>query len=296
MFPSINGRMTSELWRDDVQHDKIGRRGVNWENAVRQLKSDPEQQELVLACYYDDPLLDAAQRFFVSGEWKATRALIGTAGGKALELGAGRGIASYALARDGWQTTALEPDPSDEVGAGAIASLARESGFDIEVVSARGEEMPFASNSFDIVYGRAVLHHAQDLSQLCSEAARVLKPGGKFLAVREHVISRRSDLQQFLDSHPLHRLYGGENAFLLDEYTQAIRGAGLRLHSVLNPFASPINYYPATREQIREIIARRLHFPAALVPDWSLALAGRALDSPGRLYAFVAFKNGEPDA
>ena len=42
---------------------------------------------------------------------------------QALDLGAGRGISSYALAREGWQVTALEPDPSMLIGAGAIRSL-----------------------------------------------------------------------------------------------------------------------------------------------------------------------------
>ena len=32
--------------------------------------------------------------------------------GRALDLGAGNGILSYALAREGWSVTAVEPDPS----------------------------------------------------------------------------------------------------------------------------------------------------------------------------------------
>lgn len=265
---------------------------MSWETAVRQLKADPAQQELVRACYYDDPLLDAAKRFHQSAEWDATRALIGAALGKALELGAGRGIASYALARDGWITTALEPDSSDEVGAGAIARLVQASGESIEIVTAHGEKLPFESSTFDLVYGRAVLHHAQSLTQLCKEAARVLKPGGMFLAVREHVISRHSDLQQFLDGHPLHRHYGGEHAFLRSEYIAAIRAAGLRMHRVFNPFESAINYHPSSRAQIRAMIARRLHVPASVLPYWTLTLAGMALKTPGRLYSFAASKDG----
>src|SRR6202040_1201267 len=123
------------------------------------------------------------------------------------------GISSYALARDGWRVTALEPDPSDVVGAGAIEQLAAVSNLPIEVVRDWGETLPFADATFDLVYGRQVLHHARDLRTLCAEMGRVLKSGGTFLATREHVIFRDADLAVFLAEHPLHRLYGGENAY-----------------------------------------------------------------------------------
>ena len=181
---------------------------MSWEAAVGRLQADPAQQALVQACFYDDPLLQAAQRYRASCEWMAVRKLIGEASGAALDVGAGRGIASFALARDGWKVTALEPDPSNVVGAGAIRGLARDAGLAIEVTETWGEQLPFSKASFALVHCRQVLHHARDLKQLCGELARVLAPGGLFLATREHVISRPEDLPAFLSSHPLHPLYG----------------------------------------------------------------------------------------
>src|SRR5262249_28824130 len=118
---------------------------MTWEQSVAWLRVQPDQVELVRACFFDDPLLAAAQRFHASSEWVATRALLPSPPGRALDMGAGRGIASYALAADGWQVTALEPDPSNLVGAGAIRALASESGNPIEVVEQWGETLPFAS-------------------------------------------------------------------------------------------------------------------------------------------------------
>jgi 2-polyprenyl-3-methyl-5-hydroxy-6-metoxy-1,4-benzoquinol methylase len=46
--------------------------------------------------------------------------------GKALEEGVGHGGASYALAREGFDVTWLEPDTSALVGAAAIHALATE--------------------------------------------------------------------------------------------------------------------------------------------------------------------------
>jgi SAM-dependent methyltransferase len=264
---------------------------LTWEAAVGRLKSAPDQRALVEACFYDDPLLAAAQRYHASSEWQALRALLGSSNGRVLDVGSGRGISAYAFAQDGWGVTALEPDPSLVVGAGAIRALAADSGLVIAVVQTWGEQLPFEAGHFDVVHCRQVLHHARDLAQLCREVARVLKPGGLLVATREHVISRREDLQTFLDNHPLHRHYGGEHAYLLDEYTGALSGAGLQVERVLNPYQSNINSYPETLQDIKRRWARKLRLPSgAWVPDALLSWAGSRSTVPGRLFTFVGRK------
>lgn len=267
---------------------------LSWEAAVASLKAQPAQRALVDACFYDDPLLQSAQRYHASTEWQAVRALLPvTAGaaGVALDVGAGRGIAAFALAKDGWRVTALEPDPSLQVGAGAIRALAQQAGLSIDVVQTWGEHLPFADATFDVVHCRQVLHHAKDLTQLCREVARVLKPGGRFIATREHVISSALDLPAFLDRHPLHRLYGGEHAYLLVEYLAAIRQAGICIEQVLNPYQSDINTYPETLLGIKRRWATRLRWPLPrLIPDALLSWVGARSQTPGRLYTFVGSK------
>ena len=266
-------------------------RHETWEEAVIWLKAQPDQAELVQACFFDDPLIDAAERYYASSEWEAVRKLAGPTGGRALDVGAGRGISSFALARDGWQVTALEPDPSAVVGAGAIDQLAVDAHFPIEVVKEWGEALPFPDASFDLVYGRQVLHHARNLPLLCAEMARVLKPGGIFLATREHVIFKDADLEIFLAGHPLHRLYGGENAYRLREYKSAIEDAGIRLTSVLNPWASAVNLYPRSTSELRKLIHARLPFvPESVIRPSILPRLGWLLRSPGTAYSFVGIR------
>lgn len=264
---------------------------LSWEQAVVSLREQPHSQELIEACFYDDPLLAAAQRYAASTEWLAVRHLIGQGPGSALDIGAGRGISSFALACDGWHVTALEPDDSAIVGGGAIRELAREAKLPITVVREWGEQLPFTDASFDLVHCRQVLHHARDLRRLCAEIGRVLKPGGRFIATREHVVSRPEDVPAFQAAHPLHRLYGGENAFLLSEYVGAIEGGGIALSQVLNPKQSDINLYPQTRADVKRRWAKKLGLPfPRLVPDALLSYVGAHDTAPGRLYSFFGKK------
>ncbi|MCA2001029.1 MAG: class I SAM-dependent methyltransferase [Chloroflexi bacterium] len=277
-----------------------------WENAVLWLRAQPERQELVRACYYDDPLLEAARRYEASEEWQAVCKILPNQAGGALDLGAGRGISSYALAKAGWKVDALEPDPSAIVGRGAIEQLAAESALPIRTLEGIAEQIPAQDETYDLVYGRQVMHHARNLQTMCGEVFRVLKPGGVWIATREHVISRRHDLAAFLESHPLHRLYGGENAFLLEEYLGAIRAAGLRITQIFGPYDSVINYFPETEAAMTERLhsSFRKYMGAAMTRFWlnekmpwtnwvNRFLARRAsrLDaSPGRLYTFLCRK------
>ncbi len=271
-----------------------------WEDAVRWLIEQQDQRDLVEACYYDAPLAGAARRYHASDEWRAVAAYFPPQRGRALDLGAGNGIASYALAVDGWTVTAIEPDPSDLVGAGAIRELARSEALPIEVVQEWGESLPLADAGFDLIFARQVLHHARSLPQLCRELHRVLKPGGRLIAVRDHVVTRDADLPAFFDKHPLHHLYGGENAFRLDQYRSALREAGLRIDHVLRSFDSPINLAPTSRADVIAAAAaraRRLGVPRFVTRGLlgamfgpAAALASRLDRRPGRLVSFIATK------
>lgn len=276
----------------------------SWEQAVTWLREQPECQELVFAAYFDDPLIVAANRYWQSTEWQAIKSFLPQKRGRVLDVGAGRGIGSYALAKEGFTVTALEPDASALVGAQAIRDLASDSNLPIEVAQEFSEKLPFEDAHFDVVFARAVLHHTDDLNAACKEFFRVLKPGGLLIAIREHVISKPKDLAAFLDLHPLHKYYGGENAFLLAQYESAIRSAGFNLETVLAPFESAINYSPNTEIGIQVELAKRLSLGHPKIQEiiisllkmpvlWTITrfLLEHLDHRPGRHYSFVARRN-----
>lgn len=278
-----------------------GTTALTWEQSVARLRSDPGQAALVHAAYFDLPVYAAAQRYHASAEWNAVRGFLPAPGGRALDLGAGNGIASFALAEDGWRVVALEPDPSAEVGAAAIAEVAAVANSRIAVLRGVGEAIPVRSGCMDLVFARQVLHHARDLNQLCREIARVLRLGGILVTARDHVVSSRRDLPKFLARHPLHRWYGGENAFLEAEYSDALTAAGMRVIRRLGPFESDINIAPRSRAALRDELlqcGRGLTKPVSpgtvRLSDAVLRTALRVLSAvdrrPGRLVSFVCEK------
>lgn len=275
-----------------------------WEQTIRWLRAQPDQAALIESGYFDDPIEAAALRYWQSAEWRAiSEFLPRLSNGRALDFGAGRGIASYALARSGFDVDALEANGSALVGAGAIEALAHQTGFRIRVHESTSDRLPFPDASFDLVFGRAVLHHVSDVAETCSELLRVLRPGGTLIAIREHVISRAGDLEAFRESHPLHKYYGGETAYTLDTYLNALRQAGFRLKRLLLPLRSDINIYPYSLGELQSELARRASRGSGTIQYllrqamrngacWQVMLRALELidNRPGRLYSFVARK------
>jgi SAM-dependent methyltransferase len=271
------------------------------DEAVRHMRSQPRYAELVCDAYLGPDVLDSARRFATSGEFAEVKRLIGDALPRAVivDLGAGTGIASWAFATAGaGRVVAVEPDLSSEVGQGAIRRLS--GGLPIEIVSAFGERIPLANATADVVYARQVLHHTRDLPQVARECARILRPGGVFLACREHVVDDDAQLSAFLAAHPMHQLAGGENAYSLAQYVDAVRAAGLALSATIGPWDSVINAFPAVRSQaeLQSLPRRRLEERfgvagaiASAIPSVKRLVWSRITRPvPGRMYTLVARK------
>jgi SAM-dependent methyltransferase len=273
---------------------------VTIDDAVRHLRADPASREIVHDAYLGRDVSESASRFAASGEFAEVRSILdGRLGGAlVIDIGAGTGIASLAFLNAGAsRVIAVEPDPSEEVGRGAMDRLDPDRR--IEVIDAFGENLPLMSESADIVYARQVLHHAEDLDALLRECARVMRSGALFMACREHVVDDDAQLQAFLRDHPVHQLAGGENAYSLAEYRSAFHDAGLEVISELGPTESVINAYPfVNRAEDMSLLTRRvferrlgsLGRVASLLPGAQRLVLSRMSAAPGRLFTFIATK------
>jgi SAM-dependent methyltransferase len=272
------------------------------DDAITQFRHQPQFADLVRDAYFDlDPVI-AARRFAASGEFAETLKIAGNRARRTvLDIGAGRGIASYAFAQAGAKHVwALEPDFSEIVGLGALLQVIDQHA--IVPFAAYAEHLPLPDASCDLVYARQVLHHIPDLRAAMHEVARVLKCGGMLIACREHVVDNEVQLEAFLEHHPVHQLAGGENAYTLDQYTSAIIESGLHLEVVMRPWDSVITAFPAARtaEDLNDSFIRshrrrnQIVLKAAkVVPGLIDFIRNRRTDpgNPGRLFAFVATKS-----
>lgn len=96
----------------------------------------------------------------------------------ALEVGCGGGILTEEIARMGFMTTGIDPS---QVSLSSARNHASEQNLKIKYVKGTGENLPFADNSFDVVFCCDVLEHVYDLPKVISEISRVLKSGGMFI-------------------------------------------------------------------------------------------------------------------
>lgn len=279
---------------------------VTWTEVAEFIRRSREHQELARNCYLDDPATEAAARFVRSPEWEATRALLPPRKGKVLELAAGRGIAGYALAHEGWTVTAAGFEGTGLVGVEAVRSLVAHAAREVNVVQAREDNLPFAAGSFDLVYARAVLHRAEDLDRVCHEAWRVLRPQGVFCAIREHVLSKPRNVGEYLKKHSYYDLCRGEKAFPVSRYVEAFRGAGFDAIEVIGPYDSVINYFPmsyndwwsACTQTLERFLGARAaraltsqrHWFGVQFMRYLARRASHRCETPGRRFSFVAHK------
>ncbi len=96
------------------------------------------------------------------------------AGRRVLDFGCGHGMAAVVLAKRGACVTAFDLSSGylAEARTRAAANLVP-----IDFIQANGESLPFADETFDCVWGNAILHHL-DLERTGRELRRVMKPGG----------------------------------------------------------------------------------------------------------------------
>ena len=97
-------------------------------------------------------------------------------GRRVLEVGAGSGRDTLALAREGAKAFVLDYSPASLA---LVARQAREQNLPVHLVRADALAMPFRDGAFDVVFHQGLLEHFRDPLPLLVENARVTARGGR---------------------------------------------------------------------------------------------------------------------
>jgi SAM-dependent methyltransferase len=96
-------------------------------------------------------------------------------GARVADLGCGSGIFTELLRRAGYHAVGLDISPK-------LVALGMSKYPGLVLIEGDAENLPFESESLDGVLLSGLVHHFPDPRRLAAEVARVLKPGGRFVA------------------------------------------------------------------------------------------------------------------
>ena len=146
---------------------------------------------------------------------------------RVLEVGAARCWGALHMVPRGVDYVATDILADPVIGLGRGAFYERHVG-PFERVQADGENLPFASRSFDLVYCVASLHHALDARRMLREMARVTRRGGVVAALNEG--TRAPGASEDNPQQESEKAYGiNEHVHTMWHYVAAFFAAGVAI-------------------------------------------------------------------
>jgi arsenite methyltransferase len=144
-----------------------------------------------------------------------------------VDLGSGSGMDSFLAARHTGATGRVVGIDMTEAQLAKARRLATGHGFtNVEFVEAHIEQLPLEKASADVVVSNGVINLSPDKTEVFSEAARVLRPGGR-LAIADIVTATQLPEGVTCDAALWAACIGG--AMQRDDYREAIEAAGFEI-------------------------------------------------------------------
>jgi SAM-dependent methyltransferase len=169
------------------------------------------------------------------------------AGRRVLEVGAGSGRDTLALARAGAVAVVLDYSPASLE---LVRRQAREQGIAVGLVRADALAMPFRDGAFDIVFHQGLLEHFRDPRPLLAENARVTARGGRVIVDVPQTFHPYTAMKQVLIA--LDAWFAGwETQFTPGGLEGLLAASGLVVRRTYGEWMVPGLWYRVLREVLR---------------------------------------------
>jgi ubiquinone/menaquinone biosynthesis C-methylase UbiE len=155
-------------------------------------------------------------------------------GSRVIDLGCGSGVFTHLLSARGFEAAGLDISPK-------LLDLARRKYPGLQFDEGDVEALPYEAGSVDGVLLSGLVHHLPDPSRCAAEVARVLRPGGRFVAFDPNLANPFMYLYRDKSS-PLYSPAGvteNERPLLAPEVAETFRKAGLE---VATDYLSGLSY------------------------------------------------------
>ena len=199
-------------------------------------------------------------------------------GQRLLEVGCGMGTDLLQFARAGANVTGVDLTPRSVETSRHHLELWGQTG-DFALTDA--ENLPFASESFDVVYSNGVLHHTPDTAGAIHEIHRVLRPGGLARVMLYH-----RDSWNYWFEMILHRglfrgqlLRGQTAADILSRYVEVNEGEGRPLVKVYSRRQARelFSMFSHVQTQVRQLTKGDFYLIGRLLPQRIIEVLGRGI-------------------
>ena len=168
-------------------------------------------------------------------------------GRRVLEVGAGSGRDTLALARAGARAMVVDYAP---MSLELVARQARDQGLGISLVRADALAMPFRDGAFAVVFHQGLLEHFRDPHPLLRECARVTERAGRVVVDVPQTFHPYTVMKKILIA--LDRWFAGwERQFTPAELEGCLRASGLAVRRTYGEWMVPGLGYCVVREILK---------------------------------------------